>query len=68
MDIVEKKLNCRESNEGTKILLVWKDDPSKDTIILLAFYSNSGLYDNEVVYLKADVLDDNINWYHLASL
>jgi hypothetical protein len=45
-----------DSTEGTKILLVGKDDPSKDTIILLAFYSNSGLYDNEVVYLKADAL------------
>jgi hypothetical protein len=66
MDIVEKKLNYRDSNdresnymdsnEGTKILLVGKDDPSKDTIVLLAFYSNSGLYDNEVVYLKADAL------------
>lgn len=53
---------------GTKCIIIGRQNPSITLRGIIGYYANNFEYDNEVVYLKANVYGSSFNWYKKASL
>jgi len=42
---------------------VGDDQPDNDLHQYILYYNENNLLDNEIVYLKADIFNENIIWY-----
>jgi hypothetical protein len=63
LDSIQRVLGQETSKDGIKVILVGKDEPSSEIQNLTIYYSENAMFNNEVVYLKADIFSENINWY-----
>ena len=49
--------------EGMKVILIGPNDPSPELRNMIFYFAENPLYDNEVVYLKANIFSEDITWF-----
>jgi hypothetical protein len=49
--------------DGIKVIIIGKNEPTFEIRNMTEFYSENARFDNEIVYLKADIYGENVHWF-----